>query len=96
MEECTSFLVACNFARTASGEGNREGFVPAISLGQIRVSSLLQEVFSALTDQTTSDEPLECAVSTVLAEFQQAGHSAVGDQTFRDLVEQLASDPEAR
>ena len=83
-------LVEAGLARrVAIGSGN-EGVVPARSLEAVRVADVIT-AFLPSGDEQLRRRPIEIEVKAIIAAFREAGFDAVGETTFLQLVQGLAT-----
>ena len=90
-ENSLARLTQSGLARPAGGESGSEGFVPAKSLDKVRVADVMGAFLGDIAggSETRGARSVERAAAQVLSEYRSAGEAALGDRTFREIVENL-------
>jgi len=87
-DEITTLLGDAGLVQTVSSGSDCVGYVPATSLGQIRVSDVVRTVFQD-SEPSADSPPFDQAVDQVIADFQKAGHKAIGDLDFSEFLKRI-------
>ncbi len=83
-------LVKAGLARRVAIGSGAEGVVPARSLDAVRVSDVIA-AFIPMGDEQMRQRPIEIKTEEIVSSFREAGFDAVGNTTFLELVNQLAT-----
>jgi hypothetical protein len=87
-DEITTLFCDAGLVRKVASGSDFVGYVPATSLDRIRVSDVVRTVFQD-GGPSTDDLPLDQAVDQVIADFQRAGHQAIGDLDYGNFLRQI-------
>jgi len=87
-DEFTTLFGDAGLVQKVTSGSDVVGYVPATSLDRIRVSDVVRTVFQD-GEPSADDPPLDQAIDHVIADFQKAGHEAIGDLDFSEFLKRI-------
>jgi membrane protein len=92
VEDFMAMLMDAGLVREVMVASRGSGYVPAAPLEKTRLFDVLRFIIGDTGGPSPTDPPLEQAVDTLIADFEENGRSAVEGLTFRDFLERASEE----